>query len=68
METMINLIANGFLIIALIAWIEDAGDNYNWAIRNGYEHEFYPGDYLFVGFVSTYWILIFLQAFSADIR
>jgi len=68
MEIMINLIANGFLIIGLITWINDAGDNYNWAIRNSYEHEFYPGDYLFVGFVSTYWILTFLQAFLADIR
>lgn len=68
METMINLIANGFLLIALITWIEDAGGNYNRAVRHGYEHEFYPADYLFVGFVSTYWILTFLQAFSADIR
>lgn len=68
MEIMINLIANGFLITGLIVWIEDAGDNYDWAVRHGYEHEFYPADYLFIGLVSTYWILTFLQAFSADIR
>lgn len=68
MESISNLIVNIFMVCGLIFWIEDAGAHYIRSLKYNYEHEFYHSDYLFIGLVSTYWILTFLQAFSADIR
>lgn len=68
METMINLIPDIFMVSGLLFWIEDAGDNYVRSLKYNYKQEFYSSEYLFVGLVLTYWICVFLQAFSQDIR
>jgi len=68
MEIMINLIPDIFMVCGLLFWIEDAGASYIKSLEYNYEQEFYSSDYLFVGLISTYWICVFLQAFSQDIR
>jgi len=68
MESIINLIVNIFMVCGLIFWIEDAGAHYIRSLKYNYEYEFDPVNFPFVILVSTYWILTFLQAFSADIR